>query len=196
MPSKLAQWLRYQEQVNPRGVDLGLDRVRAVWQRMGGRSPARCVVTVGGTNGKGSTVALLESMFRAFGWRTGAYISPHLLRYNERICLNGVELADAEFIASFERIEAARGKTLLTYFEFATLARFGLYVDPASVFFHDQATREFTGQGGIYDFLRKFRMTIEQALVVSDHLPVWAEFSIYEGGTPGHVAKRRGRGQR
>ena len=127
MPSKLAQWLRYQEQVNPRGVDLGLDRVRAVWQRMGGRSPARCVVTVGGTNGKGSTVALLESMFRAFGWRTGAYISPHLPRYNERICLNGVELADAEFIASFERIEAARGKTLLTYFEFATLAALDLF---------------------------------------------------------------------
>lgn len=127
MSRNLAEWLAYQEHVNPRSIELGLERVRNVWQRMGARPPARYVITVGGTNGKGSTVALLESMLAAAGRRTGAYTSPHLLHYNERIRIDGVDAGDAALVASFERIEAARGDIPLTYFEFGTLAALDLF---------------------------------------------------------------------
>lgn len=127
MSRTLAEWLAYQEQVNPHSIELGLERVRRVWQQMGAAAPARWVVAVGGTNGKGSTVALLEAMLRGAGLRVGAYTSPHLLAYNERIRIDGLEVDDASLIASFERIEAARGATLLTYFEFGTLAALDLF---------------------------------------------------------------------
>jgi len=127
MSRNLAEWLAYQERVNPRSIELGLERVRNVWQRMDARVPARHVVTVAGTNGKGSTVALLESMLDAAGRRTGAYTSPHLLRYNERIRIGGVDATDQALVASFERIEAARGEIPLTYFEFGTLAALDLF---------------------------------------------------------------------
>jgi dihydrofolate synthase/folylpolyglutamate synthase len=84
------------------------------------------VITVGGTNGKGSTVALLEGMLRAAGYRTGCYTSPHLLRYNERIRIEGEDASDEALVASFERIEAARGDIPQTYFEFGTLAAIDL----------------------------------------------------------------------
>jgi dihydrofolate synthase/folylpolyglutamate synthase len=127
MSRNLAEWLAYQERVNPRSIELGLERVRGVWQRMGAPAPARHVVTVGGTNGKGSTVALLEAMLQAAGLRTGCYTSPHLLRYNERIRIDGADADDAALVASFERIEAARGDIPLTYFEFGTLAALDLF---------------------------------------------------------------------
>ena len=127
MSRNLAEWLVYQERVNPRSIELGLERVRSVWQRMGAPAPARHVVTVGGTNGKGSTVALLEAMLEAAGRRTGAYTSPHLLHYNERIRIEGVDATDQALVASFERIEAARGEIPLTYFEFGTLAALDLF---------------------------------------------------------------------
>ncbi len=127
MSRNLAEWLAYQERVNPRSIELGLERVRHVWQRMGARPPARHVITVGGTNGKGSTVALLESMLEAAGRRTGAYTSPHLLHYNERIRIGGIDAADEALIASFGRIEAARAEIPLTYFEFGTLAALDLF---------------------------------------------------------------------
>ena len=104
----LAEWLSYQEQVNVRSIELGLDRVRAVWQRMGATAPAPRVIMVGGTNGKGSTVALLEAMLRAAGMRVGSFTSPHLMHYNERVRVDGVDADDATLIASFERIESAR----------------------------------------------------------------------------------------
>jgi dihydrofolate synthase/folylpolyglutamate synthase len=94
MTRTLAQWLSYQEQVNVRSIELGLDRVRAVWERMGAPALARRVITVGGTNGKGSTVALLEAMLMAAGLRVGSFTSPHLLRYNERVRVDAVD-ADA-----------------------------------------------------------------------------------------------------
>ncbi len=132
MTHTLAEWLSYQEQVNVRSIELGLDRVRAVWQRMGMSAPGRRVITVGGTNGKGSTVALLEAMLIAAGLRVGSFTSPHLLRYNERVRINGVDVDDASLVASFERIESARLAVAndagqpkdipLTYFEFGTLA--------------------------------------------------------------------------
>jgi len=125
----LAAWLDYQQHVHPRAIELGLDRVRAVWQRLGARWPARTVITVGGTNGKGSTVAFLEAMLRADGKRVGAYTSPHLLRYNERVRIDGVDASDDALVAAFERIEAARGDTALTYFEYGTLAALVLFAD-------------------------------------------------------------------
>jgi dihydrofolate synthase/folylpolyglutamate synthase len=131
MPRNLAAWLAYQERVNVHSIELGLDRVRAVWQRMGAVRPAPKVITVGGTNGKGSTVALLEAMLRAAGLRVGTFTSPHLLHYNERVRISGCDAEDASLIASFERIEAARvaadEAVALTYFEFGTLAAFDLF---------------------------------------------------------------------
>lgn len=127
MSRNLADWLAYQERVNVHSIELGLDRVRSVWQAMGSPAPAPRVITVAGTNGKGSTVALLEAMLRAVGLRVGAFTSPHLLEYNERIRIDGSDADDASLIASFERIEAARGELPLTYFEFGTLAALDLF---------------------------------------------------------------------
>lgn len=118
----LADWLDYQQRTHPRSIELGLARVGEVWQRMGAPRPAPVVITVGGTNGKGSTVAFLEAMLRAHGKRVGAYTSPHLIRYNERVRVDGADVDDARLVDAFERIEAARGDIALTYFEFGTLA--------------------------------------------------------------------------
>jgi len=127
MSRSLAEWLAYQERVNVHSIELGLERVRAVWQRMGAAAPARQAITVAGTNGKGSTVALLEAILAAAGKRVGSFVSPHLLRYNERVRVAGQEASDAALIASFERIEAARGDIPLTYFEFGTLAALDIF---------------------------------------------------------------------
>ena len=127
MSRTLAEWLTYQERVNVHSIELGLERVGTVWQRMGAPAPARRVITVGGTNGKGSTVALLESMLLAAGLRVGAFTSPHLLRYNERVRVDGAEVHDAALVAAFERIESARGDVPLTYFEFGTLAALDVF---------------------------------------------------------------------
>ena len=94
MPDTLPEWLEYIERQHPRSIELGLDRGRAVAARMGLEAPARRVITVGGTNGKGSTVAFIEAMARAAGLRVGTYTSPHLLRYNERVQLQGRDASD------------------------------------------------------------------------------------------------------
>jgi len=125
----LDDWLDYQQRVHPRTVALGLERVRKVWTRLGTPEPAPVVITVGGTNGKGSTVAFLEAMLRAAGKRVGAYTSPHLLRYNERVRIDGADVGDAAFVDAFERIEAARGDVTLTYFEYGTLAALLVFAD-------------------------------------------------------------------
>ncbi|GAB1595286.1 bifunctional tetrahydrofolate synthase/dihydrofolate synthase [Lysobacter claricitrinus] len=122
MTSELDLWLARLEKQHPRSVDLGLDRIRAVHERLGLTRPAPVVITVGGTNGKGSTVAFIEAIARAQGLRVGAYTSPHLLRYNERIRIDGRDADDASIVEAFEAIEAARGDTTLTYFEVGTLA--------------------------------------------------------------------------
>ena len=118
----LAQWLTLQEAVHPKTIDLGLERVSAVARTLGVAEPEYAVITVAGTNGKGSTVAHLEALLGALGICTGAFTSPHLVRYNERIRIDGVEAADAELIAAFEHIETARGEITLTFFEYNTLA--------------------------------------------------------------------------
>lgn len=131
MPRTLAEWLDYQQRVHPRAIELGLERVRAVWQRLAAPQPAPVVISVGGTNGKGSTVAFLQAMLVASGKRVGAYTSPHLLRYNERVHIAGRDADDAELCAMFARIEAARGDVALTYFEFGTLAALLLFAEAA-----------------------------------------------------------------
>ena len=127
IPHTLAGWLARLEQQHPKAIDLGLDRVREIAARMGLGKPATQVISVGGTNGKGSTVAFIESIARAGGWKVGAYTSPHLLRYNERIRIDGVEASDQDLIAAFEAIAAARGDISLTYFETGTLTALWLF---------------------------------------------------------------------
>lgn len=123
----LDDWLSYIEQQHPRSIEMGLDRVREVATRLALGKPAARVITVGGTNGKGSTVAFIEAIARAAGWKVGAYTSPHLLRYNERVRIDGVDADDASLVEAFEAVEAARGDTPLTYFEFGTLAALWLF---------------------------------------------------------------------
>lgn len=125
--TSLADWLQWQETLHPRSIDLGLNRLRPVASRLGLTRPAPTVITVGGTNGKGSCVALLERVLSAAGCRVGSYTSPHLLRYNERIRINGVEAADHVICEAFERVDRARGESSITYFEFGTLAALDLF---------------------------------------------------------------------
>ncbi len=128
-PSSLNEWLAWQERLHPADMVLGLERVRQVFDALApGPAPFK-VVTVAGTNGKGSSVAMLESVMNAAGYRTGAYYSPHLVRYNERIRLGGQEAGDEALCRAFARVEAARGETPLTYFEFGTLAALQLFYE-------------------------------------------------------------------
>ncbi|HJS37734.1 MAG TPA: bifunctional tetrahydrofolate synthase/dihydrofolate synthase, partial [Burkholderiales bacterium] len=122
----LAQWLQFIGRQHPDAIALGLERVRAVHERLA--APMACpVLTVAGTNGKGSTCAMLESILRASGRRVGLYSSPHLLRYNERVRIAGRDAADAELVAGFEAVERARRDVPLTYFEFGTLAALWMF---------------------------------------------------------------------
>ena len=123
----LSDWLAWQETAHPRKIDLSLDRVRVVLARLAPPLAGVPVITVAGTNGKGSTVAFAEAIYRAAGHRTGAYTSPHLLRYNERLCVAGQAVDDAAVCAAFERIDAARGDVSLTYFEWGTLAALDVF---------------------------------------------------------------------
>jgi len=125
----LAEWLSLQESVHPQSIDMGLERVSRVAQVLGVAAPAFAVITVAGTNGKGSVAAHLEALLGAVGVRTGLFTSPHLTRYNERIRVAGSEVADAQLIGSFERIEQARGATTLTFFEYNALAALVIFTD-------------------------------------------------------------------
>ncbi len=127
LPTTLADWLTYIERQHPATIDMGLERVRSVATAMQLGAPAARTITVGGTNGKGSTVAFIEAIARAAGWKTGAYTSPHLLRYNERVRIDGEEVSDDALVAAFAAVEAARGATTLTYFEYGTLAALHLF---------------------------------------------------------------------
>lgn len=120
--TNLGDWLRWQESLSPQAIDLSLDRVLVVANRLGLLKPTCPVITVSGTNGKGSVVAMLSAMFKEAGHTVGAYTSPHLLRYNERVRVNGEDLSDERLCAAFAAIEQVRDGTRLTYFEFGTLA--------------------------------------------------------------------------
>jgi len=152
MPTTLADWLTYLESLHPKTIALGLERVAQVKQRLN-LNPDFPIITVGGTNGKGSVCAMLESMLHAAGYKVGCYTSPHLLHYNERVRIGKRQASDAELCASFEKIEQVRkgqganseipiptptlplkgrGQSLeipLTYFEFGTLAAMQLFIE-------------------------------------------------------------------
>lgn len=123
----LAQWLAWLEQLHPSAIDMGLERSRQVMQRLGLERLAPCQVVVTGTNGKGSTCAMLASLLSAQALKVGVYSSPHLLTYNERVSLNGTLATDQALCEAFAAVEAARGDITLTYFEMGTLAAFWLF---------------------------------------------------------------------
>ncbi len=129
MPETLDQWLEHQQRQHVRSIALGLDRVRTVWEALGAPRPAPLVITVGGTNGKGSVVAYLQAMLRARKLKVGAYTSPHLVRYNERVTIDAQEASDRALCDAFARIERARGMVPLTYFEYGTLAALLLFAE-------------------------------------------------------------------
>lgn len=139
--SSLQEWLDWQEGLHPSTIELGLERVTKVFKRLHPSLPSIPVITVAGTNGKGSSVALLESIYQNAGYKTGVYTSPHLLRYNERIHLNNEEVADDIICEAFDRIDNARlnnagfnnschddkEEISLTYFEFGSLAALDIF---------------------------------------------------------------------
>lgn len=125
--SSLDSWLQYISKVHPREIELGLERTQIVAQRLDIVKPAPLVVTIAGTNGKGSCVASLEALLQQSGLRSAAYTSPHLLLFNERIRINAACACDADIVAAFERVDSARGQESLSYFEFATLAALYLF---------------------------------------------------------------------
>jgi dihydrofolate synthase/folylpolyglutamate synthase len=127
----LEDWLRWQEALHPQAIALGLERVAAVAGRLGLPASGPITFTVAGTNGKGSTCALLSEICLAAGYRVATYTSPHLLRYNERVALDGVPVPDAALTRAFAAVERARGETPLTYFEFGTLAALWLFREAA-----------------------------------------------------------------
>lgn len=126
-PKTLEEWLSYLERLHPSAIDMGLERVREVANRLLDLSSLPPSIIVTGTNGKGSTVMTMETVALAHGQSTGTYMSPHLLRYNERVRINGVSVSDAQLIESFEAVERARLKTSITYFEFGTLSALWLF---------------------------------------------------------------------
>ena len=164
--ASLDAWLSWQERLHPSTIDLGLDRVRRVFAALALPSLTCPVITVGGTNGKGSCVAMIESILRAQGLKVGGFTSPHLIRYNERIHIDGREATDAELMRAFEQVTDARGDVSLTFFEYNTLAALCLFA-PARL---DAVILE-VGMGGRLDAVNV--IDPDAALIVSvgiDHV--------------------------
>jgi dihydrofolate synthase/folylpolyglutamate synthase len=130
-PASLTGWLNYIEALHPKAIAMGLERVNEVKRRMA-MEPPFPVITIGGTNGKGSTCAMLERIYHSAGYRTGCYTSPHFLRYNERVRIGCREVEDRRLLDAFAAVERARhadGESVpLTYFEFGTLAAMWLFM--------------------------------------------------------------------
>ncbi|MDH5328235.1 MAG: bifunctional tetrahydrofolate synthase/dihydrofolate synthase [Gammaproteobacteria bacterium] len=120
----VSEWLAWQETLNSKEIELGLERVATVYNLMQLDFGGTTVITVAGTNGKGSTVEMLAAILGAAGHKVGTYTSPHMFRYNERICINRVPVSDETLCQAFEAVESVRGDVPLTYFEFGTLAAF------------------------------------------------------------------------
>ena len=121
------EWLDWQQTVHPLNIDFKLERILSVYEQLNITSIAKKIITVAGTNGKGSTVSFLESILKKNNYNVGTFTSPHILRYNERIKINQKEIDDESLLDVFELIDKKRGSTTLTYFEFATLAAFYLF---------------------------------------------------------------------
>lgn len=125
--NSLNDWLSYLESMHPTEIDLGLDRIKQVSDKLQLEGGADQVITVAGTNGKGTSCAFLEAYAQGIGKQVGLYTSPHLIRFNERVRINGKEVADSELIAAFDVVETVRADVSLTYFEFTTLAALWLF---------------------------------------------------------------------
>ena len=161
----LREWLEWQSTLHPRAVDLGLERCRRVRDAMGLDASRAPRIVVAGTNGKGSCVAFLEAVLTAAGLRAGAYTSPHLARYNERVRTGARPVSDAALIEAFERVDAARGDVSLTFFEFGTLAAADL-IERAGV---DVAVME-VGLGGRLDAVNAFEPDVSLITAIGvDH---------------------------
>jgi dihydrofolate synthase/folylpolyglutamate synthase len=184
----LSDWLDCIERLHPTEIELGLERVGAVCDRLQ-IDPAFPLILVGGTNGKGSTCAMLEAIYRSAGYATGLYTSPHLLAYNERVRINGRAVEDAELVAAFEHVETARGDVALTYFEFGTLAAQLIFCDRAV----DVAILE-VGLGGRLDAVNIFEPACSLVVNVGiDHVDYlgtdreaigFEKAGIFRGGRP------------
>ncbi len=120
--TRVSDWLDWQQRLHGRSIDLGLERSRFVAKALGLLDPPFAMVSVAGTNGKGTCIAALEAVLLASGYRVGVYTSPHLLRYNERIRVDGVDISDPQLLTAFDNVDKARGQMSLTFFEFGTLA--------------------------------------------------------------------------
>lgn len=126
MLRSLNQWVEYIQTLHPRSIDLSLERVALVWKKFRPDSLPP-TIAIAGTNGKGSSVSMLESVYRHAGYQTGAFTSPHLVHFNERFCLNNVPVSDDILLGSFEQIESLRGDTQLTFFEFNLLLALDIF---------------------------------------------------------------------
>jgi dihydrofolate synthase/folylpolyglutamate synthase len=127
LPQSLPDWLAYLERIHPFAIEMGLERVSAVRERLGLNADFP-IITVGGTNGKGSVCAMIEAILSSAGYRVGLYTSPHLLRYNERVRVAGHPAEDDALTGAFSRVESARAPDSLTYFEFGTLAAMDIFI--------------------------------------------------------------------
>lgn len=125
----LDDWLSWQENLHESVIDLGLERITVVYNKLFPNGVPFHVITVGGTNGKGSTIAFIDSVYSQSEYKVGRFTSPHLIDYNERFAINGKLASDAMIIDAFEKIEACRGNVSLSYFEFSTLAALQIFVD-------------------------------------------------------------------
>jgi len=123
----LKGWLDWQESLHPLAIDLGLERAAQVFKALNPNAIKPPTITVAGTNGKGSCIAYLETIYKTEGYRVGAYSSPHILKYNERIKIDGEPVSDELICDAFARIESVRGNTSLSYFEFGTLAALDIF---------------------------------------------------------------------
>jgi len=194
MPGRsLAEWLEYIERIHPKSIQLGLERVAKVRDALA-KSSAATLFTVAGTNGKGSTCAMLEAVLLAAGYKVGLYTSPHLLRYNERVRIGGTPVSDERLCAAFEAVERARADVTLTYFEFGTLATWEIFTSQQ----FDALIME-VGLGGRLDAVNAF--DTDCALLTSvglDHMDYLGDTrerigsekaGIFRGGKPAIVGE-------
>ncbi len=184
LPATLAGWLEYIERQHPQSIAMGLDRVNVVCDALA-LKPAFPLVTVGGTNGKGSACMMLEAILGHAGYRVGTYTSPHLLRYNERVRIGGREAGDAELVRAFAAVEQARAacKVPLTYFEFGTLAAVWLFCDVGV----DAAILE-VGLGGRLDAVNAFDADVAMLMSVGlDHMDYLGDTREAIGSEKAHI---------